>query len=252
MKTVSFTVTPEDLQLLDRDTHWAVVPGTFDIMVGRSSADIQLKGTLEVRGPGGLSGYQWSVAAHAALRHPENMKMPSSAVWLIVPGEGRGRTSIPLRTRSAARVLPRSPLGRESTGRGRSISECSRSSLGALHRRKGPDSSPGPHGADPAPAARLARASDARLYPARHHDPVCCLQHPNRQSGWSVPPAPSQAGVCKVPKPVGATKVLPDLDIHLIVDNSSSHKSYPAQRWAAAFLTNPTRRSSSHVHGGEA
>jgi beta-glucosidase len=57
-KTVTFTVTPENLQLLDRDMHWAVVPGSFDIMVGKSSADIQLKGTLEVRGPGGLAGYQ--------------------------------------------------------------------------------------------------------------------------------------------------------------------------------------------------
>src|SRR2546430_4195574 len=28
---------------------WTVVPGTFDIMVGKSSADIALKGALEVR-----------------------------------------------------------------------------------------------------------------------------------------------------------------------------------------------------------
>jgi beta-glucosidase len=48
-KTVSFTLGPEDLQLLDRDMHWVVVPGTFDIMIGRSSEDIALKGTLEVK-----------------------------------------------------------------------------------------------------------------------------------------------------------------------------------------------------------
>jgi beta-glucosidase len=59
IKTVTFRVTPEDLQLLDRDMHWVVVPGTFDIMVGKSSADIQLKGKLKVRGPsGGLAGYE--------------------------------------------------------------------------------------------------------------------------------------------------------------------------------------------------
>jgi beta-glucosidase len=39
------------LQLLDRDMHWRVVPGTFDIMVGSSSADIALKAALEVKAP---------------------------------------------------------------------------------------------------------------------------------------------------------------------------------------------------------
>jgi len=37
------------LKLLDRDMHWVVVPGTFDIMIGRSSADITAKATLEVK-----------------------------------------------------------------------------------------------------------------------------------------------------------------------------------------------------------
>jgi len=48
-KTVTMTLSPDDLQLLDQDMHWKVVPGTFDIMVGRSSADIALKGALEVK-----------------------------------------------------------------------------------------------------------------------------------------------------------------------------------------------------------
>ena len=47
-KTVTMTLTPEDLQLLDIDMHWRVVPGDFEIMVGRSSQDIPLKGTLKV------------------------------------------------------------------------------------------------------------------------------------------------------------------------------------------------------------
>jgi beta-glucosidase-like glycosyl hydrolase len=57
-KTVTLTLTPDDLQLLDRNMHWAVVPGTFDIMIGKSSADIVLEGALEVKGPGGLAGYR--------------------------------------------------------------------------------------------------------------------------------------------------------------------------------------------------
>jgi beta-glucosidase len=48
-KTVTFTLTPEDLQLLDQDMHWVVVPGDFEIMVGRSSQDIPLIGTLKVK-----------------------------------------------------------------------------------------------------------------------------------------------------------------------------------------------------------
>ncbi|MGC2399982.1 MAG: glycoside hydrolase family 3 C-terminal domain-containing protein, partial [Acidobacteriaceae bacterium] len=47
-KTVSFTLTPEDLMLLDLNMHWSVVPGTFDIMVGASSADVPLTAALEV------------------------------------------------------------------------------------------------------------------------------------------------------------------------------------------------------------
>jgi beta-glucosidase len=56
-KTVTFTLTSEDLMLLDQDMHWAVVPGTFDIMIGKSSADIALKGTLEVKGMRKVAGY---------------------------------------------------------------------------------------------------------------------------------------------------------------------------------------------------
>ncbi len=47
-KTVTFTLGPEDLKLLNKDMHWVVVPGVFDLMIGQSSADIKAKGTLEV------------------------------------------------------------------------------------------------------------------------------------------------------------------------------------------------------------
>jgi beta-glucosidase len=43
---VSFTLTPEDLALLNRDMHWVVEPGEIEIMVGESSEDTRLKGTL--------------------------------------------------------------------------------------------------------------------------------------------------------------------------------------------------------------
>jgi beta-glucosidase len=48
-KTVTFRLTPEDLQLLDLDVHWRVVPGDFEIVVGKSSAKIALQKMLKVK-----------------------------------------------------------------------------------------------------------------------------------------------------------------------------------------------------------
>jgi beta-glucosidase len=47
-KTVTLTLTPEDLQLLDRDMHWRVVPGDVEIMAGASSEELPLKGVLKI------------------------------------------------------------------------------------------------------------------------------------------------------------------------------------------------------------
>lgn len=47
-KNVKLSLTPEDLQLLDLDMHWRVVPADFEIMVGRSSEDLPLHGSLKV------------------------------------------------------------------------------------------------------------------------------------------------------------------------------------------------------------
>jgi beta-glucosidase len=47
---VQFELTPEDLQLLNKNMEWEVVPGTFDVMVGNSSVDIKLKGQFEIIG----------------------------------------------------------------------------------------------------------------------------------------------------------------------------------------------------------
>jgi beta-glucosidase len=47
-KTVTMKLTPEDLQLLDVDLRWRVVPGNFEIMAGKSSAEILLQGALKV------------------------------------------------------------------------------------------------------------------------------------------------------------------------------------------------------------
>ena len=46
-KQVTFTLTPEDLQLLDRHMQWTVEPGEFEFMIGASSEDIRLRQTVE-------------------------------------------------------------------------------------------------------------------------------------------------------------------------------------------------------------
>ncbi|MDP9047120.1 MAG: glycoside hydrolase family 3 C-terminal domain-containing protein, partial [Bacteroidota bacterium] len=47
-KTVTFTLHPDDLALLDKNMNWTVEPGKFMVMIGSSSEDIKLKKEFEV------------------------------------------------------------------------------------------------------------------------------------------------------------------------------------------------------------
>jgi beta-glucosidase len=48
-KTVKMKLLPEYLAMFDRDMHFIVEPGIFEVMVGSSSKDIRLKGEFEVK-----------------------------------------------------------------------------------------------------------------------------------------------------------------------------------------------------------
>ena len=51
-KEITFPVDRKALELLNADMHWVVEPGDFTLMVGASSTDIRLNGTLTVVEPG--------------------------------------------------------------------------------------------------------------------------------------------------------------------------------------------------------
>jgi beta-glucosidase len=48
-KTVTLTIRPEDMALLDRDMLWKVSPGIFDVMIGRSAQEIVLHDSFGIK-----------------------------------------------------------------------------------------------------------------------------------------------------------------------------------------------------------
>lgn len=48
-KTVTLTIRPQDLMLLDRDMQWRVAPGTVEVMIGSAADHIVLRDLLEVK-----------------------------------------------------------------------------------------------------------------------------------------------------------------------------------------------------------
>ena len=50
-KTITLTIRPEDLTLLDRNMRWRIVPGIFDVMIATSAENVVLRDSFEVKAP---------------------------------------------------------------------------------------------------------------------------------------------------------------------------------------------------------
>lgn len=48
-KTVTFTLKPDDIALLDKNMNWTVEPGEFEVLLGSSSADIRVKKNFRIQ-----------------------------------------------------------------------------------------------------------------------------------------------------------------------------------------------------------
>ena len=49
LRNVVFNLEPEAFAIVDADMQWTIEPGTFDVLIGASSTDIRLKGTITLK-----------------------------------------------------------------------------------------------------------------------------------------------------------------------------------------------------------
>jgi chorismate mutase len=96
------------------------------------------------------------------------------------------------------------------------------------------------HDADPAVTARSAGAADARLQAAWDYHPICRLQY-LKVIGSCLPRHRAKEFIRFLNH---LEKEVPlDQDIHLIMDNYSTHKSAAVQRWLR-----PKKQRCFHFH----
>lgn len=97
-KTVEFTITPDALSLLDADMHKVVEPGTFEIMVGPSSAQTQTV-NLTVLGAQGQTGQTALPPAPAGsesgtISNFDDLKVSASyGAWMVTSDQQMGGKS---------------------------------------------------------------------------------------------------------------------------------------------------------------
>ena len=94
-KEVTFVLVPRDFQLLNKDNHWVIEPGMFNIMIGASSEDIRLKKALEIVAYGQTSSHEETIenrsrfisASKNAWNVPNVIDGDISTSWIGTKGE---------------------------------------------------------------------------------------------------------------------------------------------------------------------
>lgn len=117
------------------------------------------------------------------------------------------------------KVRHRGPVP-ESTGQG----------PGLVRGRERADSGARSRATGAAYASGTDRAAGPRLHAARNHDAVRGVEHEERNDHQRVPSAPPGRGVPQVPESYRRGRPA-RLDVHLILDNSSTHEIPLIHRW---------------------
>ena len=176
-----------------------------------------LDATLKTRP---ADGTHWSVRGLA--QHLGLSRMMVQRVW--------ARHNLQPHRVEKFKLLERPPIRGKSPRCGRTVPPPAGAGAGVERRRKEPDPSVGPHGPDSAAAARPAGAADARLHAPRDDDAVRGVQHSERQGDWHRVPRHRGREFVRFLAQLDK-EVPPELDVHLIVDNYSTHKSDAVTRW---------------------
>ena len=126
-----------------------------------------------------------------------------------------------------------SAVRRESHRRRRALPQPARQRAGALGRREDADPGARPDPSYAPAAARTGRAPHPRLQAARDRESVCRLQRRDRGGARPDHPARSRHRVPPVLAQIQRATP-PDLALHLVVDNSSTHTTEAIRDFLAA------------------
>ena len=128
-------------------------------------------------------------------------------------------------------ALARSAVHRQGARHRRAVPESARGRGRFVRGREVADPGARPLGAGAAADARRARAADARLRPLRHHQPVRRARCRLRAGDLGDDAAAPRRGVPALPQPDRRSRCRQHLDVHVVLDNSSTHKTPSIQRW---------------------
>ena len=166
----------------------------------------------------------WSTRSMAAEVGLNQTAVHADLAGVRAPAAPPGRRGSSRRTRSSSR--------RSATSSG--CISTRPSARSCLRRREVPDPGARSHRADPADAARGARARDARLQARRDLEPLRRAEHHHRQGHRRAAQPPPRDRVQEVPADASTARSPPSSTSTSCSTTASTHKTPAIQRWLAA------------------